>query len=460
MNEPAFILAVEDHQKIRGHVLLQLREEGFAVDAVASAEDALRWLRENQSPDLLLVDVRLPKMSGIDLVRQLLDAQKLPPTIVISGEASISETVDALRLGVYDFIEKPFTRERLLQSVRNCLEHASLTRQLRDIARQRSGDVILGRSPAMLELQGKIERVAPTSARVLIRGETGTGKELVASTIHRLSGRLAKPFIKVNCAAIPAHLIESELFGHVRGAFTDAKSDRRGLFEEADGGTLFLDEIGDMNLDLQGRLLRVLEEGKVRRIGDSADRDIDVRVIAATNRDLEQMIREHQFREDLFFRLSAVPVVVPPLREHPDDIPLLFSFYLDSFARRNGRGALAVEPEVFTALKAYAWPGNVRQLKNVVEQIAIFTPGPVTTADIPASLLTSSHGEPGILKPSELRIRPLREFKAQAEKEYIENVLRKTNWNVSAAARLLEIQRSYLHQKMSDLGIERGGEGS
>ena len=451
-----FILAVEDHQKIRGHIILQLREEGFAVDAVASAEEALKWLRENESPDLLLVDVRLPKMSGIELVRQLITASKLPPTIVISGEASISETVEALRLGVYDFIEKPFTRERLLQSVRNCLDHASLTRQLRDIERQRSGDVILGRSPAMLELQAKIERVAPTSARVLIRGETGTGKELVASTIHRLSGRLAKPFIKVNCAAIPAHLIESELFGHTRGAFTDAKTDRRGLFEEADGGTLFLDEIGDMNLDLQGRLLRVLEEGKVRRVGDSADRDIDVRVIAATNRDLDRMIREHLFREDLFFRLSAVPIVVPPLREHSDDIPLLFSFYLDSFARRNGRRALAVEPEVFAALKSYAWPGNVRQLKNVVEQIAIFSPGPVSVADLPASLLRSSNGEAGILKPSELRIRPLREFKAQAEKEYIESVLRKTHWNVSAAARLLEIQRSYLHQKMSDLGIERG----
>ena len=455
MKDASFILVVEDHQKIRGHVVLQLREQGFAVHAVDSAEAALEWLRENEPPDLLLVDVRLPKMSGIALVHELTDRRGLPPTIVISGEASISETVEALRLGVYDFIEKPFTRERLLQSVRNCLNHASLTRQLRDIVAGQRAEIILGRSPAILELQSKIERVAPTTARVLIRGETGTGKELVAGTIHRLSGRAGKPFIKINCAAIPANLIESELFGHARGAFTDAKTERRGLFEEAHGGTLFLDEIGDMNLDLQARLLRVLEEGKVRRIGDSQDRDVDVRVVAATNRDLEQMVREHLFREDLFFRLSTVPIVVPALRDHAEDIPLLFSYYLDTFCRRNGRRQLSVEPEVFTALREYAWPGNVRQLKNVAEQIAIFSGDPVTTAQLPASLLSAADGESGLLRPSDIRIRPLREFKAQTEKEYIESVLRRTNWNVSAAARLLEIQRSYLHQKITDLGIEK-----
>ncbi len=453
MSEVPFILVVEDHQKIRGHIVLQLRDQGFAVNAVTSAEAALEFLDANEPPDLLLVDVRLPAMSGIDLVRGLIDAQRMPPTIVISGEASISETVEALRLGVYDFIEKPFTRERLLQSVRNCLEHAALARQLAEVS-GRQDETILGRSPEVLELKSKIERVAPTMARVLVRGETGTGKELVANTLHRLSPRARKPFVKINCAAIPAHLIESELFGHARGAFTDAKSDRRGLFEEAHTGTLFLDEVGDMNLELQSRLLRVLEEGKVRRLGDTQDRVVDVRVIAATNRDLEEMIREQTFRQDLFFRLSTVPITVPPLRERAEDVPLLFSYYLDAFCRDNQRRRLTVDPDVFPVLREYRWPGNVRQLRNVAEQVAIFAGDPVTVAQLPASLL--SEGDSGLLRPKvETHIRPLREFRAQAEKEYIESVLRRTNWNVSAAARALEIQRSYLHQKMADLGIEK-----
>jgi two-component system nitrogen regulation response regulator NtrX len=454
MSEAAFILVVEDHQKIRGHIVLQLRDQGFAVNAVTSAEAALEFLDAHEPPDLLLVDVRLPAMSGIDLVRGLIEAQRMPPTIVISGEASISETVEALRLGVYDFIEKPFTRERLLQSVRNCLEHAALARQLAEVS-GRQDETILGRSPEVLELKSKIERVAPTMARVLVRGETGTGKELVANTLHRLSPRAKKPFVKINCAAIPAHLIESELFGHARGAFTDAKSDRRGLFEEAHTGTLFLDEVGDMNLELQSRLLRVLEEGKVRRLGDTQDRAVDVRMVAATNRDLEEMIREQTFRQDLFFRLSTVPITVPPLRERAEDVPLLFSYYLDAFCRDNQRRPLTVDPDVFRVLREYRWPGNVRQLRNVAEQVAIFAGDPVTVAQLPASLL--SEGDSGLLRPKvETHIRPLREFRAQAEKEYIESVLRRTNWNVSAAARALEIQRSYLHQKMADLGIEKG----
>jgi two-component system, NtrC family, nitrogen regulation response regulator NtrX len=454
MSDAPFILVVEDHQKIRGHIVLQLRDQGFAVHAVPSAEAALQFLEENEAPDLLLVDVRLPSMSGIELVRGLVDAQRMPPTIVISGEASISETVEALRLGVYDFIEKPFTRERLIQSVRNCLDHATLTRQLREIAGRTSGELILGRSGEVLELKSKIERVAPTMARVLVRGETGTGKELVANTLHRLSPRAKKPFVKINCAAIPAQLIESELFGHARGAFTDAKSDRRGLFEEAHTGTLFLDEVGDMNLELQSRLLRVLEEGKVRRLGDTQDRVVDVRVIAATNRDLEGMIREQTFRQDLFFRLSTVPIVVPPLRERAEDIPLLFSYYLDAFCRENQRRRLTVDAEVFRVLREYRWPGNVRQLRNMAEQVAIFGGDPVTAAQLPASLM--SEGDSGLLRPNvETRIRPLREFRAQAEKEYIESVLRRVDWNISAAARALEIQRSYLHQKMADLGIEK-----
>jgi DNA-binding NtrC family response regulator len=458
MTEAPFILVVEDHRKIRAHVVLQLREQGFAVHDVGNAEEAEQFLRDNPPPDLLLVDVRLPRTSGIDFVRRLYEAKTMPPTIVMSGEASITETVEALRLGIYDFVEKPFTRERLLQSVRNCLEHFALTRKLREVqARGRGGDTILGSSPQMVELQSKLERVAPTTARILIRGETGTGKELVANTVHRLSGRAGRPFVKINCAAIPPHLIEAELFGHARGAFTDAREARAGLFEEADGGTLFLDEIGDMNLELQSRLLRVLEDGKVRRLGDTQDRQIDARVIAATNRDLEQMVAQQTFRQDLFFRLSTVPLIVPPLRERREDVPLLFSWYVDHFCAANQRRALTISADVFPTLRAYSWPGNVRELKNVAEQLAIFGTDPITVAQLPTSLRQQAASEEtGIIRPEGgMRIRPLRVFKSQVEKEYIESVLRRTNWNISAAARLLEIQRSYLHQKIADLQIER-----
>ena len=458
MSDAPFILVVEDHRKIRAHVVLQLREQGFAAHDVPSAEEAEQFLLDHPPPDLLLVDVRLPRTSGIDFVRRLHEAKTMPPTIVMSGEASITETVEALRLGIYDFIEKPFTRERLIQSVRNCLEHFALTRKLREVqARGRSGESILGSSPQMLELQSKLARVAPTTARILIRGETGTGKELVANTVHRLSGRAGKPFVKINCAAIPAHLIEDELFGHARGAFTDARNPRAGLFEEADGGTLFLDEIGDMNLELQSRLLRVLEDGKVRRLGDTQDRQIDARVVAATNRDLEQMVAQQTFRQDLFFRLSTVPLVVPPLRERSEDIPLLFSWYVDHFCTANQRRPLTIAADVFPTLRAYRWPGNVRELKNVAEQLAIFGTDPITVAQLPTALhQQAASEETGIIRPEGgMRIRPLRVFRSQVEKEYIESVLRRTNWNISAAARLLEIQRSYLHQKIRDLQIER-----
>ena len=454
-----FVLVVEDHDKIRGNIVLQLREQGFAVHGVSSAEESTRFLAElEEQPDLLLVDVRLPSASGIDLIQSLVDKRAMPPTIIISGEASMSETVEALRLGVYDFIEKPFTRERLLQSVRNCLQHASLNRQLRAVeSRLRAGDALLGSSPPLMELKSKIERVAPTAARVLVRGETGTGKELVANTVHQLSGRAGKRFVKINCAAIPAHLIEDELFGHARGAFTDAKTAKPGLFEEANEGTLFLDEVGDMNLELQSRLLRVLEDGKVRRVGETHDRHVDVRVIAATNRDLELMVRERAFREDLFFRLSTVPIDVPPLRERRSDIALMFSYYIEYFCRQNQRRSLTVDADTFAVLDNYRWPGNVRELRNVAEQMAIFGTDPLTASQLPTSVLRNvSEAETGLLRPAGgIHIRPLREFKAQCEKEYIETVLRRTNWNVSAAARLLDIQRTHLHQKIIDLAIEK-----
>jgi two-component system nitrogen regulation response regulator NtrX len=441
------VLIVEDDEKIAASMTLRLREEGYGVVAHRNAEDALRYLRDATQvhPDMALVDVRLPGMSGIELVR--VAGEAMPPSIVISGEASMAETVEAIRLGVHDFIDKPFSRERLLKSVRNCLEYAALRRQVSDL-RDREQQ-ILGQSEAVKTLRAAIEKVAPTDARVLIRGESGTGKELVANALHRLSRRGKRTFVKLNCAAIPSHLIEDELFGHARGAFTDAKTAKRGLFEEADGGTLFLDEIGDMEPALQSRLLRVLEDGRVRRIGETADRAVNVRVLAATHRDLEELARSGGFREDLFFRLSTVPLDVPPLRARREDIPLLFTTFLHQFCARSQRMALSVEPDVLAALANYDWPGNVRELRNIAERVSVFGTHPVTFEQLPSLTGTVRMADDG-------PVRPLREFKAQSEREYIESVLRRTNWNVSRAAQLLEIQRTYLHEKMTALGIRRG----
>ena len=449
----SLIACIEDDEKIAANLVLRLREAGHGVVRFASGEEAERWLRAgaNPQPDMLLVDVRLPGMSGIDLLNRL--GPERPPVVIISGEASMAETVEAMRLGVHDFLDKPISRERLVKTVQNCLEHAALRRQVEDLrAREQR---ILGDSEPTRALLATIRKVAETDSRVLIRGESGSGKELVAAALHRLSRRRAGPFVKINCAAIPQHLIEDELFGHARGAFTDAKTAKSGLFEQAAGGTLLLDEVGDMDLALQARLLRVIEDGRVRRIGETSDRVVDVRVIAATHRDL----KPPQFREDLYFRIAAVPVDVPPLRERKEDIPLLFTAFLEQFCRRNGRAPLTVDGDVFARLRAYRWPGNVRELRNVAEQMSVFATDPITVEQLPLAIVADDEEpgeEIGVLRLTDrARVLPLQTFKAQCEKEYIEMVLQRTNWNVSRAAELLDIQRTHLHQKMSVLGIRR-----
>jgi len=454
------LLIVEDDEKIRASLLLQLREEGFAPTSVTSAEEALAMLEPTRSPlpDLLLLDVRLRKMSGVELVRRLNEIGRLPPTIIISGEASISETVEALRIGVHDFIEKPFTRERLLQSIRNALEREALRREVASLKADLGGEPeILGSSPALEELRQRIAQAAPTDGRILILGESGTGKELVASALHRQSRRSHRPFIKINCAAIPPDLIEDELFGHARGAFTDAKTAKPGLFEEADGGTLFLDEIGDMELTVQSRLLRVLEDGRVRRIGETRDRQVDVRVIAATHRDLEESVRAGRFREDLYFRLAHLPLSVPSLRERREDVRGLFHHFLERFSRQHRARPKRVDPEVYPYLENYPWPGNVRELRNLCERLVVFGGDPVTPGQLPSGFFEPTRPpESGLLLlPAAFPILPLREFKARCEREYIESVLQRTRWNVSAAARLLDVQRTYLHQKIHMLGTRR-----
>jgi two-component system nitrogen regulation response regulator NtrX len=451
------IACVEDDEKIAANIVLRLREAGYGVVRFSNGEEAERWLRssDNPEPDMMLVDVRLPGISGIDLITRL--GAERPPVIIISGEASMGETIEAMRLGVHDFLDKPISRERLVKTVQNCLEHAALRRQVDDLrAREQR---ILGDAAPTRALIATIRKVGATDSRVLIRGESGSGKELVAAALHRLSRRRGGPFVKINCAAIPEHLIEDELFGHARGAFTDAKNARAGLFEQAHGGTLLLDEIGDMDLALQARLLRVIEDGRVRRIGETTDRVVDVRVIAATHRDLETLVKSGAFREDLYFRLATVPIDVPPLRERKDDVPLLFTAFLEQFCRRNGRVPLTVDSDVFARLRAYRWPGNVRELRNVAEQMSVFASDPVTLAQLPSAIVADDEEqseEIGVLRLTErARILPLFAFKAQCEKEYIEMALQRTNWNVSRAAELLDIQRTHLHQKMATLGIKR-----
>jgi two-component system, NtrC family, nitrogen regulation response regulator NtrX len=448
------ILVVEDDEKIAGNVTLRLREEGYGVVRFRRAEEALAYVRDtkNVAPDMALLDMRLPSMSGIELLR--VGAEAMPPSIVMSGEATMAETVEALRLGVHDFIDKPFTRERLLKSVRNCLEHQALRRQVGALRAQ--GQEIVGKSAAIHALRETIDKVAKTDARVLIRGESGSGKELVANAIHRQSRRASRTFVRLNCAAIPSNLIEDELFGHARGAFTDAKTAKRGLFEEADGGTLFLDEIGDMEPALQARLLRVLEDGRVRRIGETTDRVVNVRVLAATHRDIASMSDTGHFREDLFFRLASVPVDVPPLRERRDDIPLLFTTFLQQFCARNQRPQLSVDSAAFAALSAHQWPGNVRELRNVAERLSVFGIDPITVEQLPTAVLRRGESESAMVHiATDAPVIPLRDFRAQCEKEYVESVLRRTHWNVSKAAQLLDLQRTYLHEKIAALGITR-----
>jgi DNA-binding NtrC family response regulator len=450
------VLIVEDDARIRANLVYQVGRLGLDAEAVATAEEAFERLAA-VAFDLLLLDVRLPGMSGVELVRRLRSSGRLPPTVIVSGEASVSEAVEALQLGVHDFIEKPFSPERLERSVRNTLDHAALRREVARLEAALTGaPEILGSSPAIEELRAQIARVAPTDARVLIRGESGSGKELVADAIHRGSPRAERPFIRINCAAMPAHLIEDELFGHVRGAFTDARTAKAGLFEEADGGTLFLDEIGDMPLELQGRLLRVLEDGRVRRLGETRDRQVDVRVVAATHTDIEAAVAAGRFREDLYFRLAHLPLDVPPLRARTGDVRMLFDHFLEHYWRHHRMRPRRVEPDVYPILEAYPWPGNVRELKALAERLVVFGADPVTVSQLPDRYRSpggpaADTGDAGEWGP----VLSLKEFKHRVEREYLARVLRSTGGNVAAAARLLDVSRTHLHERLAALDVPR-----
>src|SRR5450432_3024149 len=384
---PPTVLVVDDEKNIRRTLEMVLTGEGYRVLEAESGEQALETLSNPHQPvDVAIFDLKLPGMSGLDALQRLRadDATRDMPVIVVSGHATVHDAVAAIKLGATDFFEKPLNRERVLVSVRNSIRTARLSRTVEQMRVELEARYeMIGTSAPMQRIFHEIDKVAPTKASVLITGESGTGKELIARAIHRLSPRQADPFVKVNCAAIPRELIESELFGHERGAFTGAQARRRGLFEQAHGGTLFLDEIGDMDVVAQAKVLRAVQSGEISRIGSEHVLHVDVRVLAATNKDLAKAVELGTFREDLFFRLAVFPIRSPTLRERVEDIPLLARAFMEQFARENGVRPKPIDDDALQALVSRKWPGNIRELKNAVERSAILSSDRVTIADLP-----------------------------------------------------------------------------
>ncbi len=439
------ILVVDDERGIRDQLEEILRDEGFSVTTTGTGEEALAAV-SREIFDLVLLDVWLPGMDGIEVLRQLRAAGHQLPIVLISGHATAEMAVRAVREGALDFLEKPLALERVLVTVHHSLAHARLEQQLR-VEREEEDPVLTGVSPALVELRRQILLAAPTDSRVLITGPNGAGKEVVARLLHLHSRRARAPFVAVNCAAIPGELIESELFGHLKGAFTGAVENKRGKFELADGGTLFLDEIGDMSLLTQAKVLRVLQESRFTRIGGSQEVRVDVRVIAATNKDLEEEIGAGHFRQDLLFRLNVIPLRVPGLDQRREDVPLLVEEFMRQFARRTGIKPKRFSPEAVEILQAHAWPGNVREVRNVVERLMIM----VTAEEITPALLD--------LRPGAVRTRAsdgfttLRQARDQFEREYVERVVEACGGNMSRAARVLGLERSHLYRKLRALGL-------
>ncbi|RUM89381.1 MAG: sigma-54-dependent Fis family transcriptional regulator [Thermodesulfatator sp.] len=450
------ILVVDDEPSILESLRDILEDEGYGVRCVESGEEALR-LAEERAPDLVLLDVWLPGIDGIEVLRRLREIQPTLPVIMISGHGTIEMAVKAVKLGAFDFLEKPLSYDRVIVSVEKALKVRALEEEnLRLKARLREPG-LTGNSPAIREVRALIARVAPTEATVLIQGESGVGKEVAARMIHRLSPRASGPFVEVNCAAIPETLIESELFGHERGAFTGATQARRGKFDQAHRGTLFLDEVGDMSLSAQAKVLRVLQEKRFERVGGDRAIEVDVRIIAATNKDLRAEIQAGRFREDLYFRLHVVPIVIPPLRERPEDIPLLVEEFLDELSQHSGLGRKSVSPEVLEALKRYPWPGNVRELRNLIERLVIVSPGEeITLNDLPQEFLEyTEKSSPPEEIPEWFQLTDFKTARERFEREFLRRKLQEYGGNISRMAEAIGLRRSYLHRKLKNLGLTR-----
>ncbi|HUQ91853.1 MAG TPA: sigma-54 dependent transcriptional regulator [Bryobacteraceae bacterium] len=439
------ILIVDDEENIGKSLQWILEGEGYTVNLCRTAGD---FNERDGRVDLYLLDVRLPDGSGIDLLRRLRAQASIAPVIMISGHGTIADAVEAVKIGAYDFLEKPLGRERVLIAVKRALEQNTLRRE-NEVLKEMVGEGprMIGDSAVFRATVEQATMAARSDARVLLAGESGTGKELLAAHIHQQSPFASGPFVKVNCAAIPNELIESELCGHEKGAFTGATTPRRGKFELADGGTLFMDEVGDLHPSSQAKLLRVLQEGEFHRVGGEKALRVSVRVVSATNRNLEDMVQKEKFREDLYYRLCVVPIRLPALRERPSDIHALAEYFLDEFCRRNNFRSKTLEDETLDWLAGYHWPGNARELRNAVERMAILTPqDSIGVSAIPVEIRMGRDAGP---KSS------LQEARESAERGHVRRALDQADWNVSAAARTLGMERTNLHKKMKSLGLRR-----
>lgn len=445
------ILLVDDERSIRDMLRMTLEYEGYTVADVESGTKAIKQIDEIR-PDAVILDVKMSGLDGMETLERLKSTHPQIPVILLTGHGTIETAVEATKKGAFDFLTKPPDREKILITLRNALRQTSLLQENIRMREEIEGpDEMVGSTPSMKALRDTIARVAPTEAYVLITGENGTGKELVARALHRQSTRSDREMVEVNCAAIPQELIESELFGHEKGAFTGATGQRLGKFEQADGGTLLLDEIGDMSLSAQAKVLRVLEEGAFERVGGSRRISVDVRVIAATNKELGQEIKEGRFREDLFHRLNVIPIHVPPLRERRDDIPALIRFFLDETCRKNKLPPRGIDEAAVAKLQDMAWSGNVRELRNVVERLAIMVAETISADDIARYVV----GSPGAMDETLSMELTFQEFKDRTEEMFLRRQLERFDWNVSRTADELGIQRSHLYKKINKYGLER-----
>ena len=449
---PAKILIVDDEKPIRDTLRMVLEYEGFKILEAGDADEAKAVLEDHLDVDVALVDVLLPGRDGLAVLSEVRQRPNAPEVIMISGHGTVQTAVEATKRGAFEFLEKPLSTERVLLTIRNALNQNSLQRECLDLRKKaEKRHELIGHHPLMKQLWKEILKTAPTNATVLIFGESGTGKELIARAIHAKSLRAKEPFVQVNCAAIPEELIESELFGHEKGSFTGATERKIGKFDQADGGTIFLDEIGDMSLKTQSKVLRVLEEGEIQRVGSSKINKVDVRVIAATNKDLKKEIAENKFRDDLYFRLNVVPIYSPALREKREDIPVLIDFFSRNYAEENNFRPKRFAPDALEAMLNHSWKGNVRELRNVVERLMIMAEGEVITRrDLPEPV----RGEPGVSVPDPATIKTLKDFRDLAEKDFIVAKLQKNNWNISQTAREIDTPRSNLYKKLAQYGIK------
>jgi two-component system, NtrC family, nitrogen regulation response regulator NtrX len=451
---PFRILVVDDETAIREAIRMTLEYEGYRVEEARSGQEGID--KSTKTPyDAILLDIKMPVLDGIEVLENLKEQRVATPVIMVSGHGDISTAVECTKRGAFDFLEKPLNRDKLLLTVRNAVRQQKLEEEVDELRERTAREYqLVGASPGMVELRAQIERAAPTKATVLIQGESGTGKELVAREIHRRSSRANMPFVQVNCAAIPEELIESELFGHEKGSFTGAVRKQTGKFVAADGGTIFLDEVGDMSLRTQAKVLRVLQEGEVEPVGAATVIKVDVRVIAATNKDLPEEIRNSRFREDLFYRLNVIPIRTPPLRERREDIPTLAEHFASLFSTEYNKHPKKFAQTALRALQDAPWRGNVRELRNMIERLVIMVPNDnMDVTDLPAEFFRAAAD----IITSAMRLSTLQEFKDEAEKAFILAKLREHGWNVSRTAEAIDTPRSNLYKKIEQYNIKREG---